>query len=140
MSHDPNKRHFPDPWEYFEVPEEDRKDLLQLYVHTHVNNTTDLAMSLDKITYSPESAIGRTYVATQSAEATQAAMWFIVADFLAMKYFRTKNAHKMKPVPKEILQYLVYPYNQMTSLAYEDQIRFRDSLPPNQREAVYIDE
>lgn len=140
MTHSQSDNSLPNPWDYFGVPVEDRRDLLQLYAQTHLSNMEDLPKMLEKLTYSPDSPFGRTHIITQSTEATNAAMWFILADFLAMKYFRRKNAHKMRPIPKQVLAFLVHPYNKMTSLDYEDQVRFRDSLPPNEQEKVYIDE
>ena len=133
--------YFPNPWEYLEVPKEDMRDLIQLYTHTYLENIETLPKALGKLTYDPDSVIGRTYRnASQGQEAMQAAMFFLVCDFVAMKYARFHPTFEMKPIPQDVLNYLTPPYNQMTSLDIEDQRRFRASLPPEQQEAVYIDE
>ena len=132
--------HFPNPWEYLDVPKEDMRDLIQLYAHTYVQNLDTLPKALEQLTYDPDSAIGRSYRSSQSEQASQAAMFFLVCDFVAMKYARFHRTFKMKPVPQTVLNYLAPPFNQMTSLDIEDQKRFRDSLPPEQQKAVFIDE
>ena len=131
---------FPDPWIYHGVDGQDYEDMLQLYMHTYLQDSTTFTKAIDSITVSPDSSFGRQYVATQSSDAYAAAIFFLVSDFLAMKYFRFHPKLKMRVMPKEVLPYLRYPYNKMTSLAYDDQKRFRDSLPPEHRGDVYIDE
>ena len=131
---------FPDPWMYHGVDKDDYEDMLQLYVHTYLQDTTTITKALDSITVAPDSAFGQQYIQTQSSDAYSAAIFFLISDFLAMKYFRYHPNRKMKVLPPEIMPYLRYPYNQMTSLEYEDQKRFRDSLPPEHRGDVYIDE
>jgi hypothetical protein len=131
---------FPDPWQSHGVDGQDYEDMLQLYVHVFLQDMDTFVRVLDKLTISPDSQFGKQYVQTQGADAYAAAIFFLVSDFLAMKYFRFHPKLEMKPIPKEVLPYLRYPYNKMTSLAYEDQKRFRDSLPPEHRGDVYIDE
>jgi len=141
QDHNMPKMYFPNPWEYLDVPKEDMRDLIQLYKYTYLENLDTLPKALEALTYAPESAMGRMYRnATQGQEAMQAAMFFLVADFVAMKYARFHPTFKMKPIPPEVLRYLKPPFNQMTSLDIEDQRRFRASLPPEQQKAVYIDE
>jgi hypothetical protein len=133
--------YFPNPWEYLDVPREDINDLLQLYKYTYLENVDTLPKALEALTYHHDSPFGRKYAAeTQGQQAMQAAMFFIVCDFVAMKYARFHPTFVMKPIPKEVLAYLKPPFNQMVSLDIEDQRRFRASLPPEQQEAVYIDE
>jgi len=132
---------FPNPWEYLGVPQEDIKDLLQLYKHLFLTDLEVLPRALDRLTYHPNSAIGSAHLeASQGQEATEAAMFFVVCDFVALNYARTHPTFKMKPIPQMVLNYLAPPYNQMTSLDIEDQRRFKASLPPEQQEAVYIDD
>jgi hypothetical protein len=115
-------------------------DLMQLYHHAFVTNQQALAMALSKITYPPESEIAQKFPISQSAQANSAAIFFIVSDFIAMKYARKHPNFKMRPIPQGILNYLRPPFNQMTSLDIEDQRRFRASLPPEQQHEVYIDD
>ena len=131
---------FPNPWEYLGVPQEDMRDLIQLYTHTYLQNLETLPRALEQLTYDPDSPIGRAYRSSQSQAAMQAAMFFLVCDFVAMKYARFHPTFSMKPVPQEVLNYLAPPFNMMISLDIEDQKRFRASLPPDQQKAVYIDE
>ena len=142
MAQNPNTPtlYFPNPWEYLEVPHEDMRDLVQLYSHTYLQKLETLPKALEQLTYDPNSTIGRAYRSTQSEQAMQEAMFFLVCDFVAMKYARFHPTFKMKPIPQEVLNYLAPPFNQMISLDIEDQKRFRASLPPEQQKAVFIDE
>ena len=132
--------YFQNPWEYLNVPEEDMRDLSQLYRHTYLQDLDTLPKALEQLTYDPSTRIGSAYLSTQSMVAMEAAMFFLICDFVASKYARFHPTFKMKPIPTEVLRYLKPPYNQMTSLDIEDQRRFRASLPPEQQKAVFIDE
>ena len=143
MPQEPNPTYespFPNPWEYLGVPKEDMHDLIQLYIHTYLTSPDTLPKALEQLTYPPESLIAQQYPVSQSQDAMQAALFFLICDFVAMKYARIHPTFSMKPIPQEVLNYLRPPYNQMTSLDIEDQRRFRASLPPEQQEAVYIDD
>ena len=131
---------FPNPWEYLGVPVEDMVDLMQLYRHTYLMDMGILPRALEQLMFSYNSPIAIAHPVSQSQDAMQAALFFLICDFVAMKYARTHPTFQMKPIPQAVLNYLRPPYNQMTSLDIEDQRRFRASLPPNQREAVYIDD
>ena len=131
---------FPNPWEYLGVPQEDMRDLIQLYKHTYLMNVSTLPKALGQLTYHPDNPIAIAYPVSQSQDAMHAALFFLICDFVAMKYARTHPTFEMKPIPQAVLNYLRPPYNQMTSLDIEDQRRFKASLPPNQQEAVYIDD
>jgi hypothetical protein len=136
----PYESPFPNPWVYHGVPKEDMYDLMQLYHHAFLSNPQTLAVALGKLTYPPESEIARTHPISQSTYANSAAMFFIVSDFIALKYARRHPNFKMRPIPQAVLNYLRPPFNQMTSLDIEDQRRFRASLPPEQQGEVYIDD
>ena len=134
---------FPNPWMYHNVPEEDMKDLIELYNHNFLENKDTLAREIDRITY-PEThpfvtqhPLGRM---TQGTDATHAALFFIISDFIALHYARYHPKFEPNPIPTNVLAYLCPPFNQMTSLCIEDQRRFKASLPPEQQEAVYIDD
>lgn len=133
------KPYFQNPWEYLGVPKEDLRDLLQLYRHTYLQDWDTLPKALEQLTYDPATRIGAAYPSTQSHMAMEAAMFFLICDFVALKYARFHPTFRMKPIPQEVLVFLKPPYNQMTSLDIEDQKRFRASLPPEQQKAVYID-
>lgn len=137
---DEYKSPFPNPWQYLDVPKEDMRDLMQLFTHTYLQDFDTLPKVFDKLTYHPDSAIAKAYPVSQSHDATHAAMFFLVCDFVAMKYARFHPKFKMKPIPQAVLNYLCPPYCMMTSLDIEDQRRFRATLPPEQQEAVYIDD
>lgn len=131
---------FPNPWEYLGVPMEDQEDLYQLYFHTFIEQPDALANALNQLMFPPESPIAIEHPASQSPEAHEAAIFFIICDFVAMKYARFHPKFNMKPIPVEILHYLRPPFNQMTSLDIEDQRRFKASLPKEQQEMVIIDD
>ena len=131
---------FPNPWAYLGIPQEDVNDLVQLYKYRYLDNTDTLPKALEKLMYPPESLIAKQYPISQSQDASQAALFFLICDFIAMFYARNHPNFKMKPIPQEVLNYLRPPFNQMTSLEIEDQRRFRASLPPEQRREVYIDD
>jgi len=67
-------------------------------------------------------------------------MFFLISDFIATYYESKHPNYKMQEIPKGVLVYLRPPYNRMTHLDIESQKRFRDSLPPEQRHLIYIDE
>ena len=134
---------FPNPWMYHNVPEEDMKDLIQSYSHNFLERPDTLTKAIDHITYPSDHPfvtqhpMGRM---TQGADATHAALFFVISDFIALHYARYHPKFKPRSIPTEVLAYLRPPFNKMTSLDIEDQKRFKASLPPEQQEAVYIDD
>ena len=134
---------FPNPWIYHDVPKEDMKDLIQMYTHNFLERPDTLSKAIEQVTYHPthpfvlQHRLGRM---TQGADATHAALFFVISDFIALHYARYHPKYKTKPIPTDVLGYLCPPFNQMISLDIEDQKRFRASLPPEQQEAVYIDD
>ena len=140
----PYQNPFPNPWEYHGVPKEDLKDLMQLYRHTYLVDMERLPRALQQFTYPPGYRFPRGYEQfnwhSQSQNATQAAMFFLISDFIATYYEAKHPNFEMKEIPKEVLVYLRPPYNRMTHLDIDSQKRFRASLPPEQRHLIYIDE
>ena len=131
---------FPNPWLYHQVPREDMRDLMQLYSHNYLGRPDTLPKALEALTHHPDSVIGKQHPVSQSHNATSAAMFFLISDFIAMKYARLHPTFEMKPMPQEVLNYLRFPFCKMTSLDIEDQRRFKASLPPEQQGEIYIDE
>ena len=137
-----NESKFPSPWEYFEVPPADAEELLGLYVNLYLKpSNPTLPQALQRVLYPDEWVRSNPqYMMMASPEAHEAAKFFIIADFIGMKYERFHPTFVMKPVPDEVLMYLKPPYNKMKLLGYEDQKRFRAALPDAQKCEVFIDE
>jgi hypothetical protein len=128
-----NSDPFPSPWEYFEIPK---------YLNAYLRPTNPtLPLALEKVLY-PDAWIqaNMQYRHLASAEAHAAAKFFVIADFIGMKYERFHPTFIMKPVPDAVLRYLKPPFNQMKRLGYEDQKQFRAGLPDELKREVYIDE
>lgn len=127
------------PWDYFSVPMEDRKDLSQLWFELYIKKPTVLTNGMQQVMYPPEQ-LGLSHKELQGADASKAAMWFVVADFIGCKYARYHPTFTMKDMPVEILRYLRPPYCNMANLSYDEQKRFKATLPKAQQELIYLDE
>jgi len=133
--------YFSSPWEYYNVPLKDVEKLLQLYMSVYLApaNPT-LPKALQQIMY-PDAWIQANPQFREMAtpKAHEAAVWFVVADFIGMKYQRTHPTFEMKAAPDDVLRYLRPPYNKMRLLGYDDQVKFRETLPDNLKREVFID-
>ena len=127
------------PWDYFAVPIEDRRDLMQLWYELYLKNPVVLTRGMQQVMYTPEE-LGLRYKELQGADASKAALWFLVADFIGMKYARYHPKFRMKDMPVEVLMYLRPPYRDMKNLAYDEQKRFKATLPKELQELIYLDE
>lgn len=136
-----NKEFFQDPWTYFGVPEEDMRDLFQLYATLYLNPAKPtLPGAMQQIMYPDDFIqVNMQFRDMASPKAHEAAKWFVIADFIGMKYERFHPTFTMREVPGDVLQYLRPPFNGMKLLGYEDQKQFHRSLPDKQKREVFID-
>lgn len=126
-------------WEYYQVPKEDIPEIIRLWQDIFLKDPKLLTRAMSQVLYKPED-LGRGHKELQGAAAAKAALWFIQADFIGMKYERYHPTFKMKDTPQEILKYLRPPYNGMKNLGYEEQKRYKATLPKEIKEMIYIDE
>lgn len=138
MVSDPHKLSV-NPWEYYDVPRQDIPELLNLWHELYIKNPVVLTRAMAQVVYKPED-LGRGYRELQGSKSSQAALFFVLADFIGMKYARFHPTFKMKDTPVEVLQYLRPPYRGMQNLSYDEQKRFKATLPKQLQEMIFIDE
>lgn len=133
--------YFPSPWIYFQVPEVDVEGLLNLYVQLYLNpaNPTFPAC-IQHVMYPEHYTRSKALRHFFTPEAHEAAKFFVIADFIAQKYERFSAEFKMCPMPPDVLKYLRPPYSGMVHMGYDDQKKYRDTLPDNLKKEVFLDE
>lgn len=133
---------FPSPWEYFKVPIEAVEGLLHLYLQLYLNpaNPT-FPHAIQQVMYPEHYSRKPALRHLFTPEAHEAAKFFVIADHIAQKYERYHPEFKMRPMPSDVLKYLRPPYNGLVNMGYDDQKKYRDTLPNEQlKKEVYLDE
>jgi len=136
--------YFPSPWVYFNVPWDDIPELLDLYRRTYLNpvrptwqDSMGQVMHSERLLNPVQNVHCRELFTPKAMEAVKFA---VIADFIGMKYERFHPTFKMPPMSEEVLVYLRPPFNQMKDWGYDDQKKFRDTLPDRLKREVYLDD
>lgn len=133
--------YFPSPWEYFNVPIEYVEGLLHLYVQLYLNPVKPtLPGAIQQVMYPEYYSRKPAFRHLFTPEAHEAAKFFVIADFIAQKHERFHSEFKMRSMPAGVLKYVRPPFNGIVHMGYDDQKKYRDTLPDNMKKEVYLDE
>ena len=139
---EPPQSYFPSPWMYFNVPYEDIEELLRVYVELYLSpSNPTITGAIQQVMYPEHYTRQKKFRYLFTPEAHEAAKFFVISDHIGQKYQRYHPEFKMAPMPPEVLKFLRPPYNGMVNMGYDDQKKYRETLPNEQlKKDVYLDE